>query len=226
MSLPSRVKSIPLRALRVGRTQSKRSYPMPAKRKQIARRPHAHQVARPIRGQQADGLRRHARRLRPAARRPTDRRPHSRRTPSGEQRRRARRALRRIEPALHDAEERHVGAGAARAARAPPTPSCARRRARPPPAARRPARTRRATWRRRRRAPPARRRRPPGAARRAARRRASGSARPSSSTVTRAARLITWKPPLSVRIGPSQPMKRCRPPSACTTSTPGRSDRW
>ena len=27
-------------------------------------------------------------------------------------------------------------------------------------------------------------------------------------------RLNTWKPPLSVRIGPSQPMNACRPPSA------------
>ncbi len=31
---------------------------------------------------------------------------------------------------------------------------------------------------------------------------------------------ITWKPPESVRIGPSQPMKRCRPPSRATRSAP------
>ncbi len=36
----------------------------------------------------------------------------------------------------------------------------------------------------------------------------------------------TWKPPLSVRIGPSQPMKRCSPPSFATSSSPGRSARW
>jgi hypothetical protein len=36
---------------------------------------------------------------------------------------------------------------------------------------------------------------------------------------------ITWKPPLSVRIGPSQRMKRCSPPSRATRSAPGRSIR-
>ena len=36
----------------------------------------------------------------------------------------------------------------------------------------------------------------------------------------------TWKPPLSVTIGPSQPMKRCSPPSWRTTSAPGRKNRW
>ncbi len=41
-----------------------------------------------------------------------------------------------------------------------------------------------------------------------------------------AARLITWNPPLSVRIVPLQPMKRCRPPIRRTVSTPGRSERW
>ena len=42
----------------------------------------------------------------------------------------------------------------------------------------------------------------------------------------RSARLKTWKPPLSVRIGPSQPMNACRPPSAATVCSPGRSARW
>ena len=37
---------------------------------------------------------------------------------------------------------------------------------------------------------------------------------PSSSTRRRWPRLKTWKPPESVRIGPSQPMNRCRPPEA------------
>ena len=38
-------------------------------------------------------------------------------------------------------------------------------------------------------------------------------------------RLMTWKPPESVRIGPFQRMKRCRPPSLATRSAPGRSIR-
>ena len=37
---------------------------------------------------------------------------------------------------------------------------------------------------------------------------------PSSRMVRRAARLHTWKPPESVRMGPSHAMKRCRPPSS------------
>ena len=36
----------------------------------------------------------------------------------------------------------------------------------------------------------------------------------------------TWKPPESVRIGPSQRMKRWSPPAAAITSGPGRSSRW
>ena len=35
----------------------------------------------------------------------------------------------------------------------------------------------------------------------------------------------TWKPPLSVRIGPSQRMNACSPPSFATSSSPGRSAR-
>ena len=35
----------------------------------------------------------------------------------------------------------------------------------------------------------------------------------------------TWYPPLSVRIGPSQRMNRCSPPSAATVSLPGLSIR-
>ena len=49
---------------------------------------------------------------------------------------------------------------------------------------------------------------------------------PSSSMRRSRARLHTWKPPESVKIGPCQPMKRCRPPCAATTSGPGRSSRW
>ena len=49
---------------------------------------------------------------------------------------------------------------------------------------------------------------------------------PSSSTRPRWARLKTWKPPESVRIGPSQPMNRWSPPSVAMRSWPGRSDRW
>ena len=35
----------------------------------------------------------------------------------------------------------------------------------------------------------------------------------------------TWNPPESVKIGLSQPMKRCRPPKRFTTSVPGVSHR-
>ena len=37
---------------------------------------------------------------------------------------------------------------------------------------------------------------------------------------------MTWKPPESVRIGLSQRMNRCSPPSRCIRSAPGRSIRW
>src|SRR5574340_1384976 len=49
---------------------------------------------------------------------------------------------------------------------------------------------------------------------------------PSSVILRNAPRLNTWNPPESVRIGPSQPMKRCKPPCAAITSRPGRSHRW
>ena len=53
-----------------------------------------------------------------------------------------------------------------------------------------------------------------------------GNVTPSSVILRSSPRLNTWKPPESVRIGPSQPMKRCRPPCAAITSSPGRSHRW
>jgi hypothetical protein len=49
---------------------------------------------------------------------------------------------------------------------------------------------------------------------------------PSSVSLRRSARLITWNPPESVRIGPDQFMNLCRPPSRATRSAPGRSIRW
>jgi hypothetical protein len=49
---------------------------------------------------------------------------------------------------------------------------------------------------------------------------------PSSVILRSVARLNTWKPPESVRIGRSQCMKRCKPPWARMTSMPGRSIRW
>ena len=52
------------------------------------------------------------------------------------------------------------------------------------------------------------------------------NATPSSVILRSAPRLKTWKPPESVRMGFSQPMKRCSPPWPRTTSTPGRSQRW
>ena len=36
----------------------------------------------------------------------------------------------------------------------------------------------------------------------------------------------TWKPPLSVRMGPSQRMNSCNPPKWRITSRPGRTKRW
>ena len=55
---------------------------------------------------------------------------------------------------------------------------------------------------------------------------ATANATPSSLTLRSAPRLNTWNPPESVRIGPSQPMNRCRPPWMPMTSAPGRSQRW
>ena len=44
---------------------------------------------------------------------------------------------------------------------------------------------------------------------------------PSSSTTRRSPSETTWKPPESVRIGPSQSMNRCSPPSRSIRSWPG-----
>ena len=44
---------------------------------------------------------------------------------------------------------------------------------------------------------------------------------PSSSTTRRSPSETTWKPPESVRIGRSQPMNRCSPPSRAIRSWPG-----
>jgi hypothetical protein len=49
---------------------------------------------------------------------------------------------------------------------------------------------------------------------------------PCSVSLRSSARLKTWKPPESVRIGPAQCMKPCSPPWARITSVPGRSIRW
>ena len=46
-----------------------------------------------------------------------------------------------------------------------------------------------------------------------------------SLTLRRSDSDITWKPPESVSIGPFQPVKVCRPPSAAMRSAPGRSIR-
>jgi hypothetical protein len=51
------------------------------------------------------------------------------------------------------------------------------------------------------------------------------NATPSSLILRSAPRLQTWKPPESVRIGRLQPMKRCNPPCAAITSSPGLSHR-
>ena len=45
---------------------------------------------------------------------------------------------------------------------------------------------------------------------------------PSASMRRVSLRLKTWKPPLSVRMGPSQAMKRCSPPRSRMSSSPGR----
>ena len=49
---------------------------------------------------------------------------------------------------------------------------------------------------------------------------------PSSSMRAVSSSEKTWKPPESVRIGRSQAMKRCRPPSSAISSSPGRRCRW
>ena len=49
---------------------------------------------------------------------------------------------------------------------------------------------------------------------------------PSSSTTRRSPSETTWKPPESVRIGPSQSMNRWSPPSRAMRSCPGRRYRW
>ena len=50
---------------------------------------------------------------------------------------------------------------------------------------------------------------------------------PSSSDASSVSRSEkTWKPPESVRIGPSQDMNACRPPSSAISSSPGRKCRW
>ena len=46
---------------------------------------------------------------------------------------------------------------------------------------------------------------------------------PSSVSLRISASENTWKPPESVSIGLSQPIKRCRPPNCSMTSSPGRS---
>ncbi len=48
----------------------------------------------------------------------------------------------------------------------------------------------------------------------------------SSLTLAILDRDMTWKPPLSVRIGRSQRMNLCSPPSLATRSAVGRSIRW
>ena len=54
-----------------------------------------------------------------------------------------------------------------------------------------------------------------------------GLERHPSSRISRSfARLKTWKPPLSVRIGPSHPMNRCSPPRSRMSPLPGRRLRW
>ena len=50
---------------------------------------------------------------------------------------------------------------------------------------------------------------------------------PSSSAASSVSRREkTWNPPESVRIGPSQLMKACNPPSSAMRSSPGRKCRW
>jgi hypothetical protein len=49
---------------------------------------------------------------------------------------------------------------------------------------------------------------------------------PSSSIFRSPSSENTWKPPESVRIGPSQAMKRCSPPSRRTSASDGRRCRW
>ena len=49
---------------------------------------------------------------------------------------------------------------------------------------------------------------------------------PDSKIRRRRARLKTWKPPLSVSMGPAQRLKAWRPPTSAIHSAPGRRYRW
>src|SRR5262245_49789885 len=49
---------------------------------------------------------------------------------------------------------------------------------------------------------------------------------PSSVILQSLARLKIWKPPLSVKMAPGHPVKRCSPPISSTTLYPGRKYRW
>jgi len=49
---------------------------------------------------------------------------------------------------------------------------------------------------------------------------------PSSVTLFRSESENTWYPPLSVRMGPSQPMNLWSPPNRAISSAPGRWHRW
>ena len=130
--------------------------------------------------------------------------------------------------ALRDAEQ-HV----ARQARSRRRACCARpsaaraasparyRRVRPAAARIRPT-----AWRYRSRAAAAPRSNAPATVRPWRRRYASGRSRRVHRACATCASDITWKPPESVSIGPFQPVKACRPPSAAMRSAPGRSIRW
>ena len=92
-----------------------------------------------------------------------------------------------------------------------PSAASAASRPRPPARTRGSWRTRRTPWRRRTRAGPGCRSRSRGVSRCRLPSRCDRNETPSSSISRRSARLNTWYPPLSVRMGRSQPMKRCSP---------------
>ena len=126
--------------------------------------------------------------------------------------------------ALDDPEQRLVGPTVGGAGHARPTRRCARRRAGRRRAGSAAAGTRRAPSGCRRRAAPARRPRDSGVNRCSDPSYVLRNVTPSSSTVGSSEN--TWKPPESVRVSPSQPANRPRPPKRATTSAPGRSIRW
>ena len=107
---PREVNRFPLRALRVGITQSNMSTPAAHALEQVRRRAHAHQVAGPVAGISGPADRPAPSASPPWARRPTGRRPRSRRNRSPPGLPGTSLTQRRVHTPLHDAEQGRIAA--------------------------------------------------------------------------------------------------------------------